>query len=90
MTHWYWSALSVAALVAASVPSLYFAFKMRESNRAFARISALLAAAFLVHAAFHTLEWVGRPMEEILAVEVLSALLILVFAIYYWRGRGGY
>lgn len=82
-----WSVLSVAALVAASVPPLYFALRMRDSNPRFARLSGLLAAALLVHAVYHSAETVLGPGASVVGLEAVSAALILVFGLAYWPLR---
>lgn len=85
-----WSLLSFVALLAASAPSLYFVVKMRGSSAAFARLSLLLAAAFLVHGVFHLMEALESPPTVVLGTETGSAALILTFALVYWplRRRG--
>lgn len=84
-----WSLLSVVALAAASVPSVYFAYRMRERTPRFAGLSVLLAAALLVHAGFHVIETLAGSAAAVLAVEAISAALILTFALAYWPLRRG-
>jgi len=82
-----WDALSVVALAAASLPSVYFAAKTWTRHPEFARLSALLAGALLVHAGYHLTVALSADGTIVLAAEAASALLILVFAIFYWKGR---
>ena len=83
----FWDALSVVALAAAAVPSVYFAAKTWNRYRDFATLSALLAGAFLVHASYHLSVVFSLSGAVVLAVEAASAALILVFAVLYWKGR---
>ncbi len=83
-----WDALSVVALASASIPSVFFAAKMWTRQPEAARLSAFLAAAFLVHGGYHLLVVFAAPTTAILAIESASAALILVFALMYWRERG--
>lgn len=82
-----WDALSVIALAAASVPSIYFAGKILGRDPEAARLSVFLGAALLVHAGYHTMAAVGVSILATHTVESVSAVLILVFAILYWRER---
>jgi hypothetical protein len=83
----FWDALSVIALASASMPSVFFASKMWARQPQAARLSAFLAAAFLVHGSYHLLVVMGAPQTAILTIESASAVLILVFAGLYWRER---
>lgn len=82
-----WDALSVVALAAASLPSLYFAVKTWDRHRDFARLSALLAGALLLHAGYHLSVVLAARGTLVLAMEAVSAVLILGFALFYWKGR---
>ena len=84
----FWDGLSVVALAAASIPSIYFAAKIRGRHPVAARLSAFLAGALLVHASYHLLVVLEFPQTLVLAVEATSAVLILVYALLYWRERG--
>lgn len=79
--------LSFAAFVVAAVPPTYFAVVLRRANPTFARLAGLLAAALLVHAAFHIAPEVGVPEGSVHWLEAASAVLILAFAISYWQVR---
>jgi len=83
----FWDALSVMALAAASIPSMYFAAKIWTRQPEAARLSAFLAAAFLVHGSYHLTVVLAAPRSAILVIEAFSAILILVFAVLYWRER---
>lgn len=83
-----WSLLGVAALVAASLPPTYFSLAVRRRQPAFSALSALLAAALLLHAAFHGAKTLYNASTEVLLLEVASAALILAFASTYWLLRG--
>jgi hypothetical protein len=83
----FWDALSVIALAGASIPSLFFAAKTWRSNPEFARLSALLAGALLVHASYHLSVVLAAGGTVVHAVEASSALMILAFAALYWKGR---
>lgn len=80
--------MSVAALLAASGPPIYFAVRLRGQDGPFVGLSVLFAAALLVHGLFHLLEFLGRPAIEVLAVEAVSAALILGFAVAYRVMKG--
>jgi hypothetical protein len=82
-----WDALSVVALASASLPSLYFGAKTWTSHPSFARLSAVLAGALLVHGAYHMSVVLSLGGTIIHSVEAASALLIFAFAIFYWKGR---
>ncbi|HLF06557.1 MAG TPA: hypothetical protein VI893_05195 [Thermoplasmata archaeon] len=82
-----WDALSVVCLTAASVPSVYLAGRLWYSRPLFARISALLAAAFMVHAVYHLMIVYGYPPTLIRGSEAASAVLMLSFSLSYWRQR---
>lgn len=75
------------ALLAAAVPPTYFALRLREGNRAFARLAGLLALALAIHASFHLADMVVAVPAIVLGVEVLSAAFVLVFAAAYWQLR---
>ncbi|MFQ6012407.1 MAG: hypothetical protein ACE5LS_02010 [Thermoplasmata archaeon] len=73
----------------AAVPPTYFALRLREGNRAFARLARLLAIALAIHAAFHLTDMVVPVPAIVLGMEVLSAAFILAFAAAYWQLRRG-
>lgn len=83
----FWDAISVVALASASMPSMYFASKIWTRHPEAAKLSAFLAAAFLVHGSYHLLVVLAAPTTAILVVEAFAAVLILVFALMYWRER---
>lgn len=83
----FWDALSVIALASASMPSVFFASKMWVRQPEAARLSAFLAAAFLVHGSYHLFVVLSAPTTAILVIESAAAVLILAFAIRYWRER---
>lgn len=83
----FWDALSVVALASASLPSVYFAAKTWVPHPEFARLSALLAGALLVHAGYHLSIVLSAGGTLVLAAEAASAVLILLFAFVYWKGR---
>ncbi len=83
------SLLSLAALLAASVPSLFFLSKLGGANAAYSRLSLLLAAALIFHGVFHLVEAFEGPTTTVLGMETGSAALILGFALLYWPLRRG-
>jgi len=84
-----WTLLSAVAVLAASVPPLYFAARLKRSKPSFTALVLLLAASLLVHGVFHLLDAFSFPVDAVHGVEAVSAVLILVFAVVYWPLRGG-
>ncbi len=82
-----WDLVSSVAFVAAGVPPLYFALKLRVANRPFSGLSLLLAGALFVHGSFHILRALEGPRPGVLAIEAGSAVLVLAFALAYWPLR---
>lgn len=87
MTLHLFALVSFAAMVAASVPPLYFALRLRSSDPRSARLSALLAGAFLSHAAFHLLDGVEADPLAVQVAGAVSGVLLLAFALSYWPLR---
>ncbi|HKZ48659.1 MAG TPA: hypothetical protein VJ397_07730 [Thermoplasmata archaeon] len=83
-----WIILSAISALAAGVPALNFALRLRRSNRAAAGLASLLAASLLIHGVYHMLEALSFVKEGILGIEAASAVLVLVFALAYWPLRG--
>ncbi len=79
--------LSFAAFVAAGIPPLYFALKLRVANPPFSGLSLLLAGALFIHSFFHVLRALEGPRPGVLAIEAGSAVLVLVFSLAYWPLR---
>lgn len=89
-----WDLASFAGFAAAGVPPVYFAFRLRATNRSFAGLSLLLAVALFVHSAFHVFRAISGPGTGPETVETVSAALVLAFAFAYWvlrrrESRGG-
>ena len=80
---------SAVAVLAASVPPLYFAVRLRGPRTSFRILVVILAASFLVHGAFHALDAFAFPEDAVVGLEAISSALILVFALAYWSLRGG-
>jgi hypothetical protein len=83
-----WDLASFIAFAAAGIPPAYFALTLRGVNRPFSRLSLLLAAALFVHSTFHLLRALGGAPSGVLAIEAVSAALVLTFALAYWPLRG--
>ena len=82
-----WDLPGFVAFAAAGVPPLYFALTLRVVNRPFSRLSLLLAGALFVHSIFHLLRALEGARPGILAIEAVSAVLVLSFALAYWPLR---
>lgn len=82
-----WALLSAFAVLAAGIPPIYFAIRLRGSRASFVVLVLLLAAAFLVHGVFHLLQALSVQEDAIESMETLSAVLILAFAVAYWSLR---
>ncbi|MFQ5946885.1 MAG: hypothetical protein ACE5NC_11690 [Anaerolineae bacterium] len=84
-----WSFLSAAAIFAAGVPAIYFAMVRRNPSRASVRLLGLFVASIVAHTLFHITEGIAGESLAGLGLEVLSAALILGFAVAYWPLRRG-
>jgi len=84
-----WALLSFVALVLAGLPPTYFALRLRRSDPPYAGLSLLFAAALLIHALYHLLEFLSLSQPAVFLAETLSAALLLAFALAYWPQRGG-
>ncbi|HKZ64331.1 MAG TPA: hypothetical protein VJ400_07810 [Thermoplasmata archaeon] len=82
-----WDLFSFVAVAVAAVPPLYFAVVLRTSKPAFGGLSALLAAALLLHGLYHLAEALVLPHDTVLGFQAASAVLILAFALTYWPLR---
>lgn len=82
---------SAVAVLAASIPPLFFAIRLRGSRTSFRALTLVLAASLLVHGAFHALDSFAFSEEAVVGLEAVSSVLVLVFALAYWslRGRWG-
>jgi len=79
--------VSAFAVLAAAVPSLYFAVRLRRTKPKAAGLALLLALTFLIHAGFHFSDVLGAPTEAVSAAEAVSAGLTFLFALAYWPLR---
>ncbi len=82
-----WDSPSSVAFAAAGFPPVYFALRLRVVNRPFSRLSMLLAGALFVHGGFHLLRALEGPRPGVQAIEAVSAVLVLAFALAYWPLR---
>ena len=83
-----WALLSFVALVLAGLPPTYFALRLRSSDRPYAGLSLLFAAALLIHGLYHLLDFLSVSQVLVFFSETVSAALLLTFALAYWPQRG--
>lgn len=78
--------VSALAMFAASLPLLYIAVRVQQKT--LRTLSILLGVFSLVHGVYHVGFLVGLAELSQILIGPFSALLLAIFAIYYFR-RGG-